>query len=370
MRAGAGIGDCRALLAPGLGGFHYYALMSPSAPLTFNPRNAVTASITRETRHGIPAICKRISAQNRADTPVEWRASIDPAHWNFWRREAEVYGSALAASLDGTGVRLAQVLAIEALDDVNVALWLEDVSGRTGFDLTLMDYVLISRAWGRAQARLIDAGSWLEKPWTSRGFVRAYASSKPVNYALLDDAGVWRQPLIENHWPAGLAAGLRHLYTQREVFFNILERSRQVPSHLDFWPNNVLVDAQGQVVPVDWAFFGSGALGEDVGNFIPDAVFDGFMPASELPRAAEQMLAAYVEGLREGGLDFSEDAVRRNVYASAVKYVWLGPLLLERAQRAEHFRYGDEPLDDAGEQYAERGRALAFLCDWARQAGA
>ncbi|MGY4769888.1 hypothetical protein ACXC9Q_23470 (plasmid) [Kribbella sp. CWNU-51] len=70
----------------------------------------------------------------------------------------------------------------------------------------------------------------------------------------------------------------------------------------------------GELALFDWAFTGDGALGEDVGNHIPDAVFDLFWPAERLPELAETCIANYLD-------------------------TWLLPGLLGRASGSSHKAY-------------------------------
>ena len=69
---------------------------------------------------------------------------------------------------------------------------------------------------------------------------------------------------------------------------------------------------------LDWAFTGDGALGEDVGNYIPDAALDLFWPADRLPELAEACVDNYLDGLRETGWRGDPDVVRLAVHASCV----------------------------------------------------
>jgi hypothetical protein len=62
--------------------------------------------------------------------------------------------------------------------------------------------------------------------------------------------------------------------------------------------------------------------------------------------------------------------VRLGMCASAVKYEWLGPLMLHRASEARQLGYGGEQTADRDLLYAERGHALAFLVSWAEEAKA
>ncbi|HEX2097691.1 MAG TPA: hypothetical protein VHF46_01360 [Rubrobacteraceae bacterium] len=60
--------------------------------------------------------------------------------------------------------------------------------------------------------------------------------------------------------------------------------------------------------------------------------------------------------------------MRLGMRASAVKYEWLGPLMVERAADVEHVGYGGSGSVDSGRLYAERAATLAFLVSWAEEA--
>ena len=54
--------------------------------------------------------------------------------------------------------------------------------------------------------------------------------------------------------------------------------------------------------------------------------------------------------------------------ASAIKYDWLVPLMLERAADERQLDYGRKWEVSAERRYAERGATLAFLARWADEA--
>ena len=80
-----------------------------------------------------------------------------------------------------------------------------------------------------------------------------------------------------------------------------MERMPRTLCHLDVWPNNLFARTDGTFTLVDWSFVGEGALGEDVGNLVPDSVFDLFWPARDLPELDREIFRGYISGLRDGG---------------------------------------------------------------------
>ena len=146
-----------------------------------------------------------------------------------------------------------------------------------------------------------------------------------------------------------------------------MEQLPRTLAHLDVWPNNVIFADDGDAVLVDWAFVGDGALGEDVGNLAPDAVFDRFIAAARLPDLADRCLDRYLDGLAAGGWTGDARLVRLGFFASAIKYDWLVPLMLALADD-EQLDYGGARRVEAAERYRERGLALLELTRWAERA--
>ncbi|MGW2290204.1 aminoglycoside phosphotransferase [Streptomyces phaeochromogenes] len=335
-------------------------------PLTHNPRNGVTGGVWRVTAGGRSAVLKVLTRAK--DTTETWAASEDPRHWNFWRREAHVYEEGVARVWQPWGISAPDLLASVERPDGDVALWLEDVrDGEPAMAWPVARHARHAERLGAAHGRALADGVVLDRPWLSRRFLRDYTSGQTVGRELLDDDAAWQQPLVRHHFPDGLRERMVRLHHEREWFLRTMESLPRVFSHLDQWPAN-LVSHHGESVLLDWAFAGDGALGEDIGNYIPDTVLDLFLPAARLPELATAVYEAYVRGLRAGGWPGDERLVRLGVCASAVKYDWLTALMLSRASDERQLDYGGGRTVEAERRYRERGVVLAFLADWADEA--
>jgi hypothetical protein len=331
--------------------------------LRFNPGNATTAVVERVVAaDGSSRIHKslRRPGVGPAGAP-HWSSSADPTHWNYWRREAEVYADRrLRTSLEDTGLGLP--LAEVQEHSEGASLWLEDVTGVAGTGFSLADHVATATALGRWQGR--PGGP--VPAWASQRFLRDYSTSRPADLSLVDDDAAWDQSLVRATWPGDLRSGWQRLLAHREQLLTSMERLPRTLCHLDAWVSNAIRRPSGEVVLVDWAFAGDGAVGEDLGNYLPDAVFDLFWPAERLAELEAACFPAYLAGLREAGWSGSEEQARSGVVASCVKYAWLLPLLLEQASRTEHAAY-HRPAN-AEHLYEQRGRALSHLVTWCDEA--
>lgn len=138
--------------------------------------------------------------------------------------------------------------------------------------------------------------------------------------------------------------------------------------HLDVWPNNLFGRVDGGVDLVDWSFTGDGALGEDPGNLVPDAVFDGFLPSATLPELDRLVWDGYRSGLDASAWNGDRRLARLGMCASAVKYHWLAPLMLGKLHDEVHLGYGGYDAVDSAHRYRERFATLAHLVGWAAEA--
>jgi hypothetical protein len=342
--------------------------------LTHNANNAVTAGIWRIRAGSLSTVLKVVSPPGVRATLEEWNSSEDPSHWNYWEREALAYERGVTSIYSAAGISGPRLLSLNRRPNGEVSLWLEDAQSEDGSvpgtRWRMEDYRRFAYGLGLAQGSLALTGSALDHPWLTRRFLRDYVLSKQMERSILYSDEAWRRPLVRDNFPSGLRRGLVRLHEERERFFSLMERLPRTLCHLDVWPNNLFARKDGTFTLVDWSFVGEGALGEDIGNLVPDSVFDLFVPARKLAVLEREVFGGYLSGLRQAGWDGDERMVRLGMCASAVKYGWLGPLMLQRASNASQLGYGGRETVDAERLYAERGIALAFLASWAEEARA
>ena len=309
-------------------------------------------------------VLKWLSARRDAGATAwegHWTAdSNGPQRWNYWAREALAYEHGIAETFASSGLAAPPCIGVDITDD-DAVLALSFVDGVGGEHWAIDDYAGAARALGHAQAPYLRGEPRPEHGWLSARFLRNYTNDKPVDWSLLDDDRAWDQPLVRDCFPAQLRAAAIELHRRRDRLFEVAEGLPTTLCHLDFWSKNLIRRPDGAFVLLDWAFVGCGAIGEDIGNLIPDAAFDHFVASADLPALDEAVFDAYVDGLAVGGCNVDPRIVRLGVLASAVKYDWLTPLMLAHASAARQVRYGGMDTEiDATFRFRERGEALLF----------
>jgi thiamine kinase-like enzyme len=165
-----------------------------------------------------------------------------------------------------------------------------------------------------------------------------------------------------------LRDGVAFVHAHRERLYRISESLPRTLCHLDFWPKNLFRRETGSFVLIDWSFAGDGAVGEDPGNLVPDAVLDHFLAVDDLPELEHVVFEGYLRGLRAAGWNEDPRLVQLGMWSSAVKYDWLAPLTLAQVRQTRQYRYGGSGEIDPVFKFRERSRALLYNARWARQA--
>lgn len=310
------------------------------------------------------------SDRSHGGTPWEahWTArDRDTRRWTYWCREPLAYQANLAGAYDGSGIVAPVCLGVD-VDGSEAVLLLEWVEGEPGEAWPVTFYGPVAEALGRAQAPFLLGEPLPPLPWLSGRFLREYSSEKPVAWGLLDDDDAWAHPLVRETFPGTLREGVQFVHQQRERLYQISESLPRTLCHLDFWPKNLFRRPGGEIVVIDWSFAGDGAVGEDVGNLVPDAVLDHFVTADQMPRLEQVVYEGYLQGLRAAGWREDPRLPQLGMWSSAVKYDWLAPFTLGQVSQERQYRYGGAEEVDATFKFRERSRALLFNAQWARQA--
>ena len=287
------------------------------------------------------------------------------------RREVEILDGGLPVAYRTAGIRGPALLRrIDRPATSQTAMFLEDVTGRPGADWSLAEFGVAARRLGRAQGRMALDGAGETPPgWASRSFLRRYLENveRRERWSVIDDPAAWRAAATVGFEGPGLRDAANRLRASRVELLAFVEVGPRTICHLDVWPSNLFAGTD-ETIMIDWAFAGVGGLGEDLGNLVPDSVFDLILPSGVLAELDRTLFDAYAAGLRDSGWDGDLRRVRLTMCAAAVKYGWVGAASLRNAGQAVQTGYGGQLLADPRRYYSERAAVVRFLGDWASEA--
>jgi hypothetical protein len=289
-----------------------------------------------------------------------------------WRLEIDAQQSPLREVLPD-GLRLADLYAVDEIDDDHATLWMEDVPPS-------------QEPWGTDRfvraARLLGALAARRPVGTDAVFgdlryardpgcaLRLYVEGRVHTWAgpALHDDAIWSHPAMaetledlgEADRTSGLRAVLCHAYSLVPELFSVVEALPQTHAHGDASPQNLLVhaDAPDEFVAIDWGFNCPVAVGFDLGQLLVGLVHAGELEVSALGGLHDLVVPAYAEGLRAGGFEASDRAILTGHVGSTMLRSGFTALPFEAFQRSD---IEDSPALRA--HLAERIRLTRFMLD-------
>lgn len=219
---------------------------------------ASTVGVWRAALGDQPVVIKRLARP----APHDPDALSDPAHFGYWRREADVLETGIVGGTEG--LRAATAAVTE--DDEGITItreWVED-EANTGLFLAM--------ALGRFAAGLTARPRFL-----ARHQLRD-------RLAQVEHRGGW--PTLARTAVADVAD---HLWRRRTALLERVEALPQVAQHGDATGVNLPGRDGDRVVAIDWATLGVGHVGGDLGQLSLGA-----------REEFEPLLEAYLIGLPDG----------------------------------------------------------------------
>jgi hypothetical protein len=328
----------------------------------YEPVASASSGIWRITFGSRSAILKLVA--HSVEGHPNWRSGEDPTHWYYWRREVLAYESGLLGSLTG-GLRAPSCALIAPRNDASVALWLEDLHAQPATAWSVERYGVAARHLGQMQGAFVSGRALPDHDWLSRDWLRSYLLQRDGDLELVDQTELWNHPLLAPWFPEPPIDRLRAMRRDQPRFLAALDARPRTLCHLDLHPANLFGDEEGPTTAIDWSFVGIGAIGEDAGNLVPDAVLDFHLGPAHLDGLYETVTDGYAAGLRDAGWRGPDASVRLGMAATiAAKYAWIAPAML-RAVSEGRADLNRRPIGESLEWWAP---TVAFLLDRADEA--
>jgi hypothetical protein len=279
---------------------------------------------------------------------VLWaQADSDVSDCYYWRREADAYRSGWLDDLPG-GLRAPRCFGVVNRPDGACWLWLEEVTDEAGPRWPVDRYGLAARHLGQFNGAHLVQSSRPSWPWLSSGWLReAVAQAAPAIELLCRSL---EHPLLRRCFPGDTGKAFFDLWTEREVLLNALDRLPHTLCHLDAFRRNLFArlgaDGLDQTVAIDWAFVGTGAIGEEIEPLVLRSLAFGEVEPGEGRELDKAVFAGYLDGLRDAGWRGDPRQARLGYTAAAAMRALVScsqalPLLLdERRHRVQEQAVG------------------------------
>jgi len=330
----------------------------------YEPVASATSGIWRVATRGRSAVLKLV-AHAEGDHP-QWQSGDDVGHWYYWRREVDAYETGVLAGMPGH-LRAPRCLHVATRADGSVALWLEDLGAATAAAWSLDRYGVAAFHLGTMQGAYLVDEPLPDRPWLSRGWLRAYLGQRDGDMDLARDPGSWRDPRVARWFPTPLADDVAAMRADQSSLLDALDALPRTLCHLDLHPANLFAGGDAATAAIDWSFVGIGALGEDAGNLVADAALDFHVPADRVDELDATITDGYVRGLRAAGWPGPADSARLGMVATmTAKYAWIAPAMV-RAALDGRASLNRRPFADAAAAWAPTVRFLLRRADEARR---
>lgn len=303
-----------------------YRVFNPVSQGIFRVTGTARSSTSSLPWSAVLKICRAPTAEDMATADDDRRKMLSDTL--LWDREGEAYASGLLETLP-EGLAAPSCFGVERHDGT-LWIWLENVADDTA-EWDVARYALAARHLGRFGGEYLAGRELPTQPWLSRGWIRAWSTyfSRSLP-AILDDDGVWGQPVVVELFDPSAREELRALWRDRERWWDALDRLPMTLSHLDAFRGNLMsrtTRGQAETVAIDWAFVGVAPLAADVATLIVASLFYHGDPRDPAELTAV-CLEATAAGLKDAGYRVSAADLER---ANAVNVIarWgfvIGPL--------------------------------------------
>lgn len=242
-----------------------------------------------------------------------------PSQAFYWKREPLLYASGLITSIS-QGPLVPRCLGITSRSDDELWLWLESISDDCNRRWTLPDFQLAARNLGQFNAIPFVQNTVPKQQWLSREMLRRWLRNISLLPEYLNEFP--EHAVIRRALPYHLRDHVVRLLPLVEQLLRSLRDLPQTFCHLDGHKRNFMLresaDADLQVILLDWALAGLGALGQDISPLVTVSAFMFEAENIVLKDLDGAVFDAYLEGMKNVGWSGDVRKIRLGYCADTV----------------------------------------------------
>ncbi len=249
--------------------------------------------------------------------------NTDVSAWDYYKREVDAYQSGWAADLPG-GLAAPRCFGVLDHPDGTCWMWLEEVVEEIGPQWPLAHYGIVARHLGQFNGAYLVDRPLPDWPWLSSNWLWHYVEQSAPAMELLRDAQT--SPWGRRWLPEKDSDQFFHLWEERGLYFDALDRLPQTICHLDAFRRNLFArkttNGDDQTVLIDWAFVGRAPIGADLCPLVWMSIALGGVALDKLQELEQIVFEGYLEGLRDVGWQGDPQQVRLGYTAATVRFLF------------------------------------------------
>jgi hypothetical protein len=257
--------------------------------------------------------------------PKQW--GQQPGEWAYWRREILVFQSDLLEQLPA-GIRAPRCYGV--MERENEAwVWIEHIHESTGKQWSLETFQRTARHLGRFQGTYLTGTQLPDHAWLSGPFFRSIWAEGDFWSGFMNPSSennAWKSPIVQRAFNDRLKQRVLRLLDEKQVFFDANESLPQVLCHNDANRRNFMWSyspqtGQEELVGIDWAFTGTGAVGNDLGELVGTSLYFFDYDPYDHGTLEAAILEGYLSGIADSGAVIDPRLVRLG-YLLSLSFWW------------------------------------------------
>jgi hypothetical protein len=231
--------------------------------------------------------------------------SQQPREYSYWRREIMAFQSGFLQRLP-PGVRAPRGYGVME-NEHGAWLWIENIQETTGKQWSLDYFRRAARKLGRFQGAYLCGTQLPDYPWLCQPFFSV--GWKEQNYwpGLLSpefEQNAWKSTIVQSALDDRQKFRLLQLFVEKLRFDEVNYRLPQVLCHNDVHRKNFMWTQKPQtgeeeLIALDWAFTGPGALGNDLGELLGNSLYFFDYDPQEVETLEAALLDGYLTGIAD-----------------------------------------------------------------------
>ena len=254
-----------------------------------------------------------------------------PRLWYYWQREVIAFQSGFLEQLPA-GVRAPRFYGVTENEN-GTWIWIENIKESTSKQWSLNDFQRTARQLGRFQGAYLSETPLVDQPWLSQSFFRSVWDEQDWWSGFMNPASkesAWKSPITQSGFDDRKKSRTLQLLAEKERFFDVNDRLPQVLCHYDasrrnfMWSRSRQTD-EDELIGIDWAFTGIGALGNDLGQLFATSLFFFEYNLTDMETLEAALLEGYLTGVSDNGIKVDARLARLGYLISLS--LWMGLML-------------------------------------------